>query len=98
MSLLYRPLIRTLQPGQALLIFILVIMFASLGVFFSFSAIALNEIRASRVDMQSRQGYYLAEAAIEDATWRLMNGKQWASTETLSLHGASASIAISGAF
>lgn len=82
------------RGGQAVLTSIIFLLFASVAFLFSFSSIALKETRSSRVDVRAKQSYFLAEAAVEDAVWRIENGKRYGSAETLNLGGSAAAVAI----
>ena len=54
----------------------------------------IRHARAIGNILQSKQGYFLSEAGIEDAVYRLRAGKQTSSSNTLSLNGESVETAI----
>ena len=82
--------------GQALLtvvIFVLLIGMAGIG---GFSSIALRETGSARSTLLGEQSLYLSEAGMEDAVYRVKNGKQYGASETLVLNGQTATTTIVG--
>lgn len=84
------------HAGQAVLTTVLFLLFASGALLASFSSIALKETRSSRVDMRAKQSYFLAEAGLEDLAYRLRQGMQYQSEETVILDSTSATVMVSG--
>ncbi len=83
--------------GQALLTTVIFLLFISVAVLLSFSTIALSETRSARGEENSVRAYMLAEAGVEDVTYRITTGKQYASPESLSLDGATTVTAVTTA-
>lgn len=82
--------------GQALLtvvIFVLLIGMAGIG---GFSSIALRETGSARSTLLGEQSLYLSEAGMEDVVYRVKNGKQYGTSETLTLNGQTATTTITG--
>jgi hypothetical protein len=84
----------SVRSGQAVLTTVLFLLVVSMALLFSFSSIALKETNASRLGVESKQSYFLAEAGIEDVTWRIKNNKQYASSEIFSMNGSNATITV----
>lgn len=70
----------------AVMIFLLVALVIVIG----FSFITLPEAQIVKTTFLSKQSYFLAEGAIEDAIYRLKNGMRISSLETLTLQGNTA--------
>lgn len=69
-------------------------MLASLGGLLGFAYIALGETDASRELKRAEQSYYLSEAGLEDVSYRVMRGKQYAPSQMLTLNGSSATTSV----
>lgn len=74
--------------GQAVLTAVIFLLFVSIATVFAFSTIALSEMRTARGEETSSRAYMLAEAGVEDVSYRIFTGKQYASPESLTLDGA----------
>ena len=82
------------STGQALLITVVLILFAMLILVGIGTTFALKRAASSELDVQSKRSYFLAEAGLEDAVFRLKRGKNLPPTYTLSLSDASATISV----
>ncbi|MEK7117928.1 MAG: hypothetical protein AAB861_04125, partial [Patescibacteria group bacterium] len=72
------------------MIFIVILFLAfSLTAIFGIINPVIRHTRATGNIVQSKQGYFLAESGIEDIVYRLKNGKQISSLNTLVLNGES---------
>lgn len=76
------------KNGQALLTTVIFLLFISTALMFGLSTVALSEIRASRGEENSLKSFVLAEAGVEDLSYRIQSGKQYSSPESLTLDGA----------
>lgn len=82
------------RQGQALMTVVVFTLLISLGGLLGFSSIALNETKTSRAALWGEKSYYVSEAALEDVTYRIMRGKLYAPTQTLTIDGFSATTTI----
>lgn len=82
------------RPGQAVLVTLIFLLFASTALVASFASIALRETRAARLDMNGKQSYFLAEAGVEDVTWRIRTGRQYAPSQTVTLDGIATTVTV----
>lgn len=73
---------------------VLFLLLASTALIAGLSAVALGETRASRIDTHAKQAYFLAEAGVEDVSWRLRNGKQYDAAEAVVLDGSQATVSV----
>lgn len=80
--------------GQAVLTTVLFLLVISTALLFSFSSVALKETNVSRIDVNGKQSYFLAEAGIEDLVWRIGNGRQYSPSQTVTLGGMSAVVTV----
>lgn len=78
------------EKGQALMIVVVFTLLISLGGLLGFSSIALNETKTSRTALWGEKSYYVSEAGVEDVSYRIMRGKQYASPSTLVVDGSNA--------
>ncbi|MBI2610231.1 hypothetical protein HYW53_03640 [Candidatus Giovannonibacteria bacterium] len=78
------------NSGQAALLTVIIIMFLMLSVIFSTAAFALRESKVASSNFKSRLSFFVAEAGVDDAVYRLRRGKNLTSSFTLSIDGASA--------
>ncbi|MEK7541884.1 MAG: choice-of-anchor R domain-containing protein [Patescibacteria group bacterium] len=76
------------RDGYAALITVLVALGASLTIIGSFTFFALNEVRTNRAFTKAIEAKTAAESGIEDVVWRVVSGKQTASSETLGVGNA----------
>ncbi|MEK7108686.1 MAG: hypothetical protein AAB844_01045, partial [Patescibacteria group bacterium] len=83
------------RSGQAVLTSVLFLLFVSGSFLASFASIALKESRASRIDTRAKQTLFLAEAAIEDAIYRIQKNRAIGASESIALDGHSASVTVS---
>ncbi len=72
-------------------------LFISVALLASFASIGLRETKASRVDMRAKQSWFLAEAGLEDALYRVLTEKNLDSQETISLDGFAVTTTITDA-
>lgn len=87
----------TSDKGQAIITAVIFLLFISLAVVFGFSAPIIKESEISRNSIMARTSYFLAEAGIEDAVFRIKSGKQISASETIILDGYEAITSITGA-
>ena len=81
---------KTQREGGQTMIFIVILFLAfSLTAIFGIINPVIRHTRATGNIVQSKQGYFLAESGIEDIVYRLKNGKQISSLNTLVLNGES---------
>ena len=79
-----------MEGGQTMLIFSVFFLFISLAIALGMSAPAILNLKNARDTVFSKQSYFAAESAIEDAYLRLKNGKQLGSTFYMTINGATA--------
>ena len=77
-----------------MLISVLFFLFISLSIVSGLVSPAVAEVKTSSDLVKSRQSYFLSESAVEDAYYRLKNGKTLGSTDTITLNGSSATATI----
>lgn len=75
------------QNGQTMIISVILFLILSLVGVFGIINPVIRHTAALRNIIESKQGLYLAEAGIEDVLYRLKNGLQTTSSNTLSLNG-----------
>ncbi|MBI3019821.1 MAG: hypothetical protein HYY60_00635 [Parcubacteria group bacterium] len=80
--------------GQAAIIAVLFLMSAMLVVTGGFSSLALRQAKIVRAADAGSKSYFLAEAGIEDAVYRLKTGREISDTETLVSGGTAESTVI----
>lgn len=78
------------QAGQAVLTTVLFVLFISIAAVAGFSSVAFTETKTANKTLMAEKTYYLSEAGVEDVVYRILAGKQYSPTETLSLDGAMA--------
>lgn len=59
----------------------------SLSGLLGFSFVALNETQTSRAALWGEKSYYVSEAGLEDSNYRIMRGKQYTPTQTVTIDG-----------
>lgn len=77
-----------------MLAIVLLFTFVSLSFTLGATAPLYQEVRAANALVSSKSGYFTAEAATEDAIYRLKEGMSIDDTETVALGGTSASVTI----
>jgi len=82
------------NQGQAALIAVVFFLFLSLALVAAFANTAVQESKILRVNLDAKQSYFLAEAGVEDATWRIIKGKNYTSPIILTLGGVSATTTV----
>ena len=85
-----------MHKGFAAILATILILVFSLVVITSASYIAYNNLKFARNNIYSAQAYYAAESGIEDSLLRLSKGMSYASSNSLTVEGVSATINISG--
>ncbi|RJQ37556.1 hypothetical protein C4552_00785 [Candidatus Parcubacteria bacterium] len=78
------------------MISMLFFMAVSLAIIFGIAVAALRETRIAHTNHDARRSYYLAEAAIEDALYRVQASKPFDANETITIGGFSSTVAITG--
>lgn len=86
------------QGGQAIAIATVFFLMISLSVVVGVAAPILRDIKIGRTLERSKDTYFLAEALMEDIVYRLDNGLQVASTETLAVGTNTATATVSDIF
>lgn len=81
--------------GQAMIIGVLFLMFASITLIYGVSTPLLSEIRGFGGLKNSNNSFFAAESILEDAVLRLKNSQPMPSSTNLALNGASASATVS---
>ena len=85
---------RAYSEGQAMIISVLFFLVISIVLVFGVISPVVTDQRIARDIMFSRQGYYVAEAGVEDILYRGINGMDIASPEVLSFSGHTATTTI----
>lgn len=75
------------KGGQSALIVSVLFSIVSTTIVVNLISPIVKEIREIRDFSRSKEGYFLAEASLEDVLYRLQNNKQVGTTEVLSLNG-----------
>ncbi|MDP2668566.1 MAG: choice-of-anchor R domain-containing protein [bacterium] len=83
---------RNYKSGQAALIAVIFMMTIMLSAIFGVIGLSLKEARVAGKNYKSRNSFFVAEAGIDDAVYRLLRGKNLSSSYTISLNGATADI------
>jgi len=78
-------IIKKTHNGSAMLVAVFFFMFISLAIVLSIVSPAARDFRVASARFNSQQSYFLAESGIEDAYYRVKNGKQIGASETLVL-------------
>lgn len=76
--------------GQAALTTVVLLLFVSLVIGSSVSAIALTESRISKLNARAKESYFVAESGAEDMIYRVRKNMNYSATETLTLNGVTA--------
>lgn len=82
------------EKGQAMLTAVMFFLVISLTIILGITNPLVKQIKGGFEKYKSDQSYYLAEAALEDAVYRLKTNKTIGSSETIILNGNSASATI----
>jgi hypothetical protein len=85
-----------LDSGQAVLIAVIFFMIISITVIFGFAVPIVSQARIASDLIKSHQGFFLAEAGLEDVAYRITQGHEVVSPEVLTLDGNSATTLIEG--
>ncbi len=85
---------KILVGGQAALLTVVLILLVMLVLIGAVSNIAFREARISELDYKSKRSYFLSESGTEDATYRLLQGKNVPASYALSLYGATTTITV----
>lgn len=80
--------------GAAMLIAVIFFLFATMTIILGVASPILKQAAVSKNIITSKGSYYLAESSVEDVLYRLKNGRQVASSESLSLNGGIANIGV----
>ncbi len=80
--------------GQAILTSVIFFLFISLAIIMSFAFAASISSRTVSMLFQSKKSYFLSESGIEDASYRIMKGKNYSSQEIINLDGFSVTATI----
>jgi len=80
--------------GQALLISVIFFLVIALVIIFGIIAPVVREARISRDILSSRKSFYIAEAGLEDAVYRVRTGKNLSLLEYIFLDGNSATTTV----
>ena len=75
------------NSGQAMLMTVIFFLLISLIVVVGSYSVAYREKKNARDITDTRKSYFLSEAGVEDLSYRIMKGKNYNSTESLSLDG-----------
>ncbi|MFA5888667.1 MAG: choice-of-anchor R domain-containing protein [Candidatus Paceibacterota bacterium] len=80
------------NKGAAMLIAVIFFLFTSMTIVFGIISPILKQATISKEVVFSKESYYLAEGALEDAVYRLKTGKTVSSGDTVVLNGYTATI------
>lgn len=80
--------------GQAMLLTVFFFLIALLSLSLGFSSIAMSEEAVARSEERGARSYFLAEAGQEDATYRVLAGKNISAQEIITLNGQTATTSI----
>lgn len=82
-----------MNSGQAMMVATIFFLVVSMTIIFGLVGPIVKQQKIAASLIASRQSYYLAEAGIEDAVYRLISGRQLEPTETITLDGETAEVA-----
>jgi hypothetical protein len=80
---LMQPIKLKADTGQAMMAVVVIFLFISIIIGANASVIALAEVKQEKVLLNSKKSYFLTEAGIEDAVYRIKNGKNISVSETI---------------
>ncbi len=83
-----------LQSGQAMLLAVLFFLAITTTIVMGTATPILKQVKISNDTLESKLSYYLAEAALEDALYRIKNGKNIVSGDTVVVNGYTATTTI----
>lgn len=86
------------KKGAAILIVVILLTLGSMLMTIGISRGTYGDVVNTRTLLQSRQSYYTAESAIEDAIYRHMSGKSIGASEVLSIGSSTATTTITNVF
>ncbi|MBU2219378.1 hypothetical protein KKG15_02730 [Patescibacteria group bacterium] len=75
------------KNGQAVISVTVFLLIMSLVIISSFSAIVLKETKNSQNFVFSKRSYFLAEAGVEDLSYRIIKGKNYSGQEVIDIDG-----------
>ncbi len=76
---------KSANSGQALIVMIFFFTFVSVSLSVGIAGPVTRDIATSKNSLYAAGSYYLAESGVEDAFYRLRNGKQISSSETITI-------------
>ncbi len=80
------------MQGQVMLIVVIFFLFLSTTIVLGIASPILKQVSIAQENYRSKKSYYLAESALEDVYYRLLNSKQVAATETIDLNDGQVTI------
>ncbi|MDQ3076561.1 MAG: hypothetical protein M3Q63_00690 [bacterium] len=83
-----------LQSGQAMLLAVLFFLAITTTIVMGTATPILKQVKISNDTLESKSSYYLAEGALEDALYRIKNGKNIFSGDTVMINGYTSTITI----
>lgn len=83
------------QKGFAALFITILVLAVIFGIAVSISILTLGQQKIARNIVKSSQAYYIAEAGIEDSIYRIIKGKKYEATNSLTVGEGRATISIS---
>jgi cytoskeletal protein CcmA (bactofilin family) len=82
------------ESGAAMIIVVIFFLFLSMTIVLGIATPILKQVRISNDLIYSKESYYLASGALEDALYRLKNGKNISSGDTVVLDGYTTTISL----
>lgn len=82
------------ESGQAMITAVVLLLFVSVAVMLGLGSTAIKDMQITENFVQSKQSYLVAESGVEDAAYRIKNGKQISAIETIGLNGATTTTAV----
>ena len=83
-----------INDGYAAITATIITVAVSLIIIASFTSFSFQEVNVNRAFLKSVQSHYVAEGGIEDATYRVVSGKQIGSSETLAVGNGTTTIGV----
>lgn len=83
-----------LKEGYAAITMTILVLVVSLTIISSFTFFALKEVAVNRAYIKSIEAHYISESGLEDLTYRIILGKQFLSSEVLSVGAGSTTITV----
>lgn len=84
------------QKGQSALVMVLVVVTVMLIVIASVGFLTYNDLKTIGNVVDSAQSYYTAESGIEDAVYRISNGKSYSTSYSLSVASGTTTVEVTG--